>query len=111
MVDVARSLWHGRFPAAGPQSPPEAGNADKPTRLDDVVGQQDGLCYYAMQFIRGQALDEVFQELQRLRSGSFPGANQVGAASAGSLAHALRAGAAWGLSTRPSRSRWAGASP
>jgi serine/threonine protein kinase len=30
------------------------------------VGQQGNLCYYAMQFIRGQALDEVFRELQRL---------------------------------------------
>src|SRR5215470_13656666 len=57
------------------------------------VGQQDGLCYYAMQFIRGQALDAVFQELQRLRSGNSPGAIQEGAAPAGSLAHALRAGA------------------
>jgi WD40 repeat protein/serine/threonine protein kinase len=34
------------------------------------VGQQDGLCYYAMQFIRGQALDEVFRELRNLRAGS-----------------------------------------
>src|SRR5262249_9429870 len=34
------------------------------------VGEQDGQCYYAMQFIRGQALDEVFRELQNFRAGS-----------------------------------------
>jgi WD40 repeat protein/serine/threonine protein kinase len=34
------------------------------------VGQHGGLSYYAMQFIRGQALDEVLRELQRLRAGS-----------------------------------------
>jgi WD40 repeat protein len=34
------------------------------------VGEQGGLCYYAMQFIRGQALDEVFRELRNLRAGS-----------------------------------------
>jgi serine/threonine protein kinase len=32
------------------------------------VGQQGGLCYYAMQFICGQALDEVFREMQHLRT-------------------------------------------
>jgi serine/threonine protein kinase len=39
------------------------------------VGQQGDICYYAMQFIRGQALDEVFRELQRLRAGSTPAAD------------------------------------
>ncbi len=34
------------------------------------VGQQGGQCYYAMQFIRGQALDDVIRELQHLRAGS-----------------------------------------
>ncbi len=38
------------------------------------VGQQNGVCYYAMQFIRGQALDEVFRELQHLRVDSASGA-------------------------------------
>jgi WD40 repeat protein/serine/threonine protein kinase len=38
------------------------------------VGEEDGLCYYAMQFIRGQALDEVFRELQHLRASSVNGA-------------------------------------
>src|SRR4051794_4800263 len=32
------------------------------------VGEQDGVHYYAMQFIQGQGLDEVFEELQRLRA-------------------------------------------
>jgi WD40 repeat protein/serine/threonine protein kinase len=33
------------------------------------VGEQDGLHYYAMQFIPGQSLDAVLEELRRLRSG------------------------------------------
>lgn len=33
------------------------------------VGAADGVHYYAMQFIQGQGLDEVLQELIRLRSG------------------------------------------
>jgi hypothetical protein len=53
------------------------------------VGQHDGLCYYAMQFIRGQALDEVFRELQRLRSGSVPSAARGEAAAADPLALSL----------------------
>jgi WD40 repeat protein len=56
------------------------------------VGQQGNLCYYAMQFIRGQALDEVFRELQRLRSGSLPGSAKEIAAPAGSLARSLWTG-------------------
>jgi WD40 repeat protein/serine/threonine protein kinase len=57
------------------------------------VGQQDGLCYYAMQFIRGQALDEVFQELQHLRASSVPGAARDAAAPAAPLARSLWTGA------------------
>jgi serine/threonine protein kinase len=57
------------------------------------VGQQDGLCYYAMQLIRGQALDEVFRDLQRLRADSAPSATQEGAAPPGPLAQSLRTGA------------------
>src|SRR5262249_32589651 len=34
------------------------------------VGEQEGVHYYAMQFIQGQGLDEVFEELRRLRGGS-----------------------------------------
>ena len=44
------------------------------------VGRQGGLCYYAMQFIHGQALDEVFRELQHLRAGSDGGGAKAGAA-------------------------------
>jgi serine/threonine protein kinase/WD40 repeat protein len=33
------------------------------------VGQSDGVHYYAMQFIRGQGLDAVIDELRRLRDG------------------------------------------
>src|SRR5207245_2985497 len=31
------------------------------------VGEQDGVHYYAMQFIQGQGLDEVLKEVKRLR--------------------------------------------
>ena len=31
------------------------------------VGEQDGLHYYVMQFIQGQGLDAVLEELRRLR--------------------------------------------
>ncbi len=34
------------------------------------VGEQDGLCYYAMQFIRGLGLDKVLDELKRVRQKS-----------------------------------------
>jgi serine/threonine protein kinase/tetratricopeptide (TPR) repeat protein len=33
------------------------------------VGEHEGVHYYAMQFIQGQGLDEVFEELRRLRGG------------------------------------------
>src|SRR5262249_60567072 len=57
------------------------------------VGQQDGLCYYAMQFIRGQGLDEVFRELQHLRTGSVPGVAREGTAPGEPLARSLWTGA------------------
>jgi WD40 repeat protein/serine/threonine protein kinase len=53
------------------------------------VGQQGDLCYYAMQFIRGQALDEVFRDLQRLQADSAKEA----ATPAGPLAQSLWTGA------------------
>src|SRR6516164_5960802 len=56
------------------------------------VGQQNGLCYYAMQFIRGQALDEVFRELQCLRAGRMAGSAKEAAAPAGFLARSLCTG-------------------
>ena len=56
------------------------------------VGQQGDLCFYAMQFIRGQGLDEVFRELQRLRAGSTPGSVKEAAAPAGRLAQSVWTG-------------------
>ena len=38
------------------------------------VGEQDGLHYYVMQFIPGQGLDAVLEELRRLRRGDGPAA-------------------------------------
>jgi serine/threonine protein kinase/WD40 repeat protein len=35
------------------------------------VGEQNGLHFYAMQYIHGQALDEVLQEVKRLRRGAL----------------------------------------
>jgi WD40 repeat protein/serine/threonine protein kinase len=49
------------------------------------VGREGDLCYYAMQFIPGQPLDEVVKELQRLRS------HPAGAATGGA-AHSLLTG-------------------
>jgi serine/threonine protein kinase len=37
------------------------------------VGQDGDICYYAMQFIQGQGLDEVVEELRRLRAESPSG--------------------------------------
>ena len=45
------------------------------------VGCDDDVCYYAMQFIQGQGLDEVFSELRQLRSGG-----PIAGESAGSVA-------------------------
>jgi WD40 repeat protein/serine/threonine protein kinase len=56
------------------------------------VGQQDELCYYAMQFIRGQALDAVVRELQRLRAGSPSGTVKAEADPACPLAQSLWTG-------------------
>jgi WD40 repeat protein len=36
------------------------------------VGEQDGLPYYVMQYIQGLGLNEVLEELQRLRTGGEP---------------------------------------
>ncbi len=63
------------------------------------VGQEGETCYYAMQFIQGQGLDEVFVELQRLRSrtaapaATMPAEKEVvHAAAAEQLAHSLCTG-------------------
>jgi WD40 repeat protein/serine/threonine protein kinase len=42
------------------------------------VGEQDGLHYYVMQFIPGLGLDEVLEELQRLRPGKPGSASTLG---------------------------------
>jgi serine/threonine protein kinase len=36
------------------------------------VGEHEGTYYYAMQFIQGQGLDQVLEELRRLRGGPGP---------------------------------------
>jgi hypothetical protein len=67
------------------------------------VGEHEGTPYYVMQFIRGQALDEVLGELRRLRRpgpeakavGPHPGPASGGvgrAASAAEVAQALLTG-------------------
>ena len=37
------------------------------------VGEREGVHYYAMQFIQGQGLDVVIDELRGLRNASEPG--------------------------------------
>lgn len=55
------------------------------------VGQDGEICFFAMQFIQGQPLDEVIQELARLRDASAtPGGLPVGA---GAAAQSLLSGA------------------
>src|SRR5262249_11467071 len=53
------------------------------------VGECGGTCYYAMQFIRGQGLDQVLAELRRLRDN--PG-DSAGSVLTVSLAEGLRSG-------------------
>jgi hypothetical protein len=53
------------------------------------VGQDGGVCYYAMQFIQGQALDEVLKELQRLRWGAAGGPGALPLTAAGPVTHSL----------------------
>ena len=47
------------------------------------VGQDRGLVYYAMQFIEGQGLDRVIDELARLRTGEPPSGAKAGSVSSG----------------------------
>jgi len=59
------------------------------------VGCNDGLHYYVMQFIQGQGLDQVLDELNRLRrcKNKVPaGTSKSGGASAADVAQALLAG-------------------
>jgi serine/threonine protein kinase/WD40 repeat protein len=55
------------------------------------VGVQEGIHYYAMQFIQGQGLDEVLAEVKRLRA-SKAGAPEAGPRLAGDLASGLLTG-------------------
>src|SRR5262249_51681052 len=81
------------------------------------VGEHEGTPYYVMQFIRGQALDEVLGELRRLRRPeveSEPGAEAAGphpspaaggeggAASAAEVAQALLTGRFTAAAAAPS---------
>jgi eukaryotic-like serine/threonine-protein kinase len=43
------------------------------------VGEHNGVHYFAMQFIQGQGLDQVLEELKRLRGRARPGAAVAGA--------------------------------
>jgi hypothetical protein len=60
------------------------------------VGEQDGLPYYVMQFIQGQGLDAVLDELIRTRDGRAPSAGEPREgreeASVADLARSLRSG-------------------
>jgi hypothetical protein len=66
------------------------------------VGCHEGIHYYAMQFIRGQSLDQVIVELQRMRGGHAPltvkggpPGDERSAAGVRELAHSLTDGH-WG---------------
>jgi eukaryotic-like serine/threonine-protein kinase len=54
------------------------------------VGQDGDLCYYAMQFIQGQSLDQVIEELGRLRARSANRARPVLAETAASCENLAR---------------------
>jgi serine/threonine protein kinase/WD40 repeat protein len=77
------------------------------------VGEQDGVHYYAMQYIRGQGLDEVLQELKRMRTSKEPTCDSPAgvdarAARSASLARSLLQDAADApvLPAPPDRTRW-----
>jgi serine/threonine protein kinase/Flp pilus assembly protein TadD len=61
------------------------------------VGSQEGVHYYAMQFIQGQGLDEVFEELRRLKGN--PPANTGPAKSQTAAARSLSYATTRGLLT------------
>jgi serine/threonine protein kinase len=58
------------------------------------VGQDRGVLFYAMQFIEGQALDAVLEELKALRRGqpAEPGQGPQAAPTAAAVAHSLLTG-------------------
>lgn len=61
------------------------------------VGQENEVCYYAMQFIPGQGLDQIIQELRRLRDGdqSAPPGPQAASLLTGCFDQPARNGEAW----------------
>ena len=52
------------------------------------VGEQDGICFYAMQFIEGETLAEVWRELRRMKSTEPAGSTDV-AEGDPTLAHSI----------------------
>src|SRR3954454_16454207 len=58
------------------------------------VGEQDGVYYYAMQFIQGQGLDTIVEELRRLREPGRGDAGDAlqGAKAASGLTHSITEG-------------------
>src|SRR5262249_25244418 len=68
------------------------------------VGEQEGIHYYAMQFIQGRGLDEVLKEVKRLRCNHDPSiANgpEPGAEQSHSLAQVLLSGLFAGAGAPP----------
>ncbi len=58
------------------------------------VGEHQGVHYYAMQFIRGQGLDQVLRELKRMRPGRPPAGRPEGESNfSASLAEGMATGA------------------
>ncbi|HKI37164.1 MAG TPA: protein kinase [Gemmataceae bacterium] len=56
------------------------------------VGEEDGVYFYAMQFIRGEGLDRVLHDLRRLRGGKGGDGLLAGTPFEASLAHELLSG-------------------
>jgi serine/threonine protein kinase/WD40 repeat protein len=56
------------------------------------VGQDGELCYYAMQLISGQGLDEVVKELRRVRERNGSGPTETAVSDAGPVAQSLLLG-------------------
>jgi serine/threonine protein kinase len=56
------------------------------------VGQEGDICFYAMQYIQGQPLDAVMQDLQRLRAVSGNRAGKEAAPAASAVARSLLTG-------------------
>src|SRR5262249_34468364 len=63
------------------------------------IGEHEGIHYYAMQFIQGQSLDDVIEEVKRLRGEKIPATESGDKRIAGSVAQALVTGRfqAWRL--------------